>query len=219
MRICALIPLYNEARTAGKLIRKVSEYVEGCLVVDDGSTDSSAAIASQAGAEVIRHSKNYGKGLSLRDGFKRILEQDFDAVIIIDGDNQHDPRDIPRFIHKAEGSSSGIILGNRMYNVGRMPLIRILTNKFMSWIISKVTGQKIMDSQCGYRLIKKEVLEKITLFSSRFEIESEILIKAARCNFKIASIPISSIYQKEQSKIDPLLDTLRFIRFIFKGNK
>ena len=76
-----------------------------------------------------------------------------------------------------------------------------------------------MDSQCGYRLIKKEVLEKITLFSSRFEIESEILIKAARCNFKIGSIPISSIYQEEQSKIDPFLDTLRFIRFLFKGNK
>ena len=108
MRICALIPLYNEAETAGKLIREVSGYVEGCLAVDDGSTDSSAAIASQAGAEVIRHSKNYGKGLSLRNGFKRILEQDFDEVIIIDGDNQHDPRDIPRFIRKAKVLRTGL---------------------------------------------------------------------------------------------------------------
>ncbi len=219
MKTCALIPLYNEAATIGKLVREVGKYVKRCLVVDDGSTDSSGAIASQAGAEVIGHPKNYGKGFSLRNGFNRILKQDFDAVIVMDGDGQHDPRDIPRFIREAENSSAGIIVGNRMHNVGKMPLVRILTNKFMSSVVSKITGQRIMDSQCGYRLIKKEVLGKISLFSSRFEIESEILIKAARHNFKIVSIPISSIYQKEQSKIDPFLDTLRFVRFLFKENK
>lgn len=216
MKICTLIPLYNEAATIEELVKAAAKYSNGCLVVDDGSIDGSAQLASQAGAKVLHHQQNLGKGVSLRDGFDYILKQDYDAVITLDGDGQHDPRDIPKFIAQASDSSVGIIVGNRMNNVGRMPPIRILTNKFMSFIISKLSGQKIIDSQCGYRLIKKSVLEKLRLSTARFEIESEMLIDASRNNFKIDSVPISSIYQKETSRINPVVDTLRFTRFVFR---
>jgi glycosyltransferase involved in cell wall biosynthesis len=216
MKVCVLIPLYNEARTIERLVKDITSYIEKCLVVDDGSKDMSGDIASRAGVEVIRHPKNYGKGISLQTGFRQVLREGYDAVITMDGDGQHNPQDIPKFIQKAEDSSAGIIAGNRMGNVGKMPLIRILTNKFMSLIISRISGQEIIDSQCGYRLRKKEVLEKLNLSSSRFEIESEILIEASRHNYRIDFVSISSIYQEEKSRIDPLLDTLRFIRFLFR---
>ena len=219
MKVCVLIPLYNEARTIRRLVKDVANYADKCLVVDDGSTDLSGAIASEAGAIVIKHPKNYGKGVSLQSGFKKILGWKYDAVITMDGDGQHDPADLPKFIKKAKTSSAGVISGNRMGDVGKMPLIRILTNKLMSFVISKISRQKIVDSQCGYRLIKINVLEKLNLSTSRFEIESEILIEAAKYGYRIDFVPISSIYREEKSRIDPLFDTLRFIRFVFRKKK
>ncbi|MEA3328575.1 MAG: glycosyltransferase family 2 protein [Candidatus Omnitrophota bacterium] len=216
MKVCVLIPLYNEARTIERLVKDAVKYADKCLVVDDGSADSSGTIALEAGAVVIKHSKNYGKGISLQNGFKKVLEEKYDAVITMDGDGQHDPADLPKFIKKAENSPAGIISGNRMGNLKEMPLIRILTNKLMSFVISKVSGQNIVDSQCGYRLIKSNVLEKLNLSTSRFEIESEILIETAKLGYRIDFVPINSIYRGEKSRIDPLFDTLRFIKFIFR---
>jgi hypothetical protein len=109
-----------------------------------------------------------------------------------------------------------MFIGNRLSKAQGMPWVRILTNKFMSWILSKVTKQKIPDSQCGFRLIKREVLKKLNLKSAKYEIESEVLIRASRLGFKIESVPVKTVYRGERSKINPFADTLRFIRFIFK---
>jgi len=147
-------------------------------------------------------------------GFKFALDNAFDAVITMDGDGQHLPQDLPDFIRLAENSDKAIIIGNRMGKTKTMPFIRILTNRFMSWLISCVTGQKIPDSQCGFRLIKKEVLQKIKFGTRRFETESEVLIKGSRLGFKIGSVPIKTVYSTEKSRINPVVDTLRFIRFI-----
>jgi len=151
----------------------------------------------------------------LHSGFKEIFKKDFDAVIIMDGDGQHDPIEIPRFIQKCKEGNIDLILGNRVKKKN-MPFIRRLTNKFMSSIISSIVGQKIPDSQCGFRLIKRGILKKIDIKASNFEIESEIIIKAWRMGGRIVSIPISTIYRREKSKIKPMVDAIRFLKLIIK---
>ncbi|MFH1508504.1 MAG: glycosyltransferase family 2 protein [Candidatus Omnitrophota bacterium] len=219
MKTLIIIPTFNESRSIGKLLLKIKESGLEVVVIDDGSSDKTAEKAKEQGVIVIKNDTNQGKGATLKIGFTYALENGYQAVITMDGDGQHSPDELPRLIHAGENSSSGIIVGNRMQAVKNMPLIRILTNKFMSWFISRKTGQYIADTQCGLRLIKREVLEKISLETKRFEIESELLIKASLAGFKIESLPITSIYYDEKSQINPFTDTLRFIKFILhSGN-
>jgi glycosyltransferase involved in cell wall biosynthesis len=215
MKTCVVIPTYNEAKTIAELIKQILQQSLDIVIIDDGSWDNTHRIAKDSGANVLRNQSNEGKGACLIKGFNYALSRDFDAVITMDGDGQHLPSDIPYFIRLAQYSKSGIFIGNRMPKTRSMPQIRILTNKLMSWLLSKLTRQKIPDTQCGFRLIKKEVLKRVKLKTCKYETESEILIKAARLGFKIESIPIKTVYQGEKSQINPFIDSLRFIRFIF----
>ena len=216
MKLCVVIPTYNESRTIAGLISQLKKQDLDVLVIDDGSDDNTAGIAERNGAVILRNTKNEGKGASLIKGFNYALTHNFDAVITMDGDGQHSPADIPYFIRLAEYSDGKVFIGNRMSKVKNMPRLRFLTNKFMSWLISGIIKQNISDTQCGFRLIKKEVLEKINLKTDKFEIESELLIQAARLGFKIESVPINTIYTGEKSRINPFTDTLRFVKFIVK---
>lgn len=216
MKTCVIIPTYNEAKTIGELIKQIRSQDLNVVVIDDGSQDNTHRIAEDNGATVLRNQINEGKGASLIKGFGYALTEGFEAVITMDGDGQHEVSDLPYFMRLAKYSNSGILIGNRMSKPKSMPYMRLMTNKFMSWLISKITKQKIPDTQCGFRLIKKEVLEKFGLATRRYETESEILIKAADFGFKIESIPIRTIYIGKKSKINPFIDTLRFIRFILR---
>lgn len=216
MKICVLIPTYNEAKAIANLVRKIRQQELEVAVIDDGSQDNTSRIAKDNGAIVLRNENNQGKGASLLKGFHYALGRDFDAVITMDGDGQHLPSEIPYFIRLAEYSNSGILIGNRMFKRNNMPSVRVFTNKFMSRLISFVAGQSIPDTQCGFRLIKKEALEKINLKTSKYETESEIIIQASRLGFKIESVPIKTIYNGEKSQINPVIDTLRFIKFIVR---
>lgn len=216
MRTCVVIPAYNESEAIGELVEEIRKQDLDVIVIDDGSQDNTYEIALKHGAVVLRSHENNGKGISLTKGFSYALSKDFDAIITMDGDGQHLPEDIPFFLRVARYSSNNIFIGNRMFKPKDMPRIRIITNKFMSWLISKITKQKIMDTQCGFRLIKKEALKRLDLKTCKYETESEMLIKASRLGFRIESVPIKSIYKGEKSQINPVLDTLRFIRFIAK---
>ncbi len=214
MKTCVLIPSYNEARTIGGIVGNIRGIGLPVYVVDDGSTDNTAAEAKEKGASVIRHGINKGKGASLINGFSRILKDGFDAVLVMDGDGQHRTDDVPSFINKMEETSADIVIGNRMRDTAPMPFVRVYTNRFMSGLLSKVAGQSIPDSQCGFRLIKKSVLERVKLECSNYETESELLIKAGRAGFRIESVPIKTVYQGEKSRINPVIDTLRFFRLL-----
>lgn len=217
MKTCVLIPSYNEEKTIGNIVKDVHNLGFDVFVVDDGSTDDTEKIANEAGAIVLRHRKNEGKGFALRNGFNYILNLDYDAIITMDGDGQHSVKDIQEFITAAQTNTAiGVIVGNRMFNIKDMPFIRILTNIFMSFIISIFCRQEVSDTQCGFRLVKRVVLENIRLLTSNFEIESEMLIRASRLGYKISSIPIETIYQVKSSKISPIIDTFRFIKFMLK---
>lgn len=214
MKKAVLIPVFNAELHIESLIREVKRYIQDIIVVDDGSRDNSASLAEKNGALVIRHKKNSGKGASIRSGINYILDKDYDIIIIMDADGQHKPDEIPKFIEFFEESQIPIIVGNRMQDVENMPRIRRLTNKVMSKVISIICKQYIPDSQCGFRLIKREIFEKIKLFSSNYEIESEILIRSSREGFKIGSVPITTVYSKEISYINPMIDTLRFLKLL-----
>jgi len=213
MNIPILIPVYNEQATIGQLVKECRRYSDSIYVVNDGSRDRSAQIAQDEGAIIITHSKNEGKGASLRDGFQEILKEDFKALITMDGDGQHDPLEIPKFIQKFQETNADLILGNRI-DRKTMPFIRRIANRFMSRLISSMVGQRIPDTQSGFRLIKTKILKNINLETSNFEIESELIMKASRMGCRIISIPISTIYRRERSKIKPIIDTWRFLRLV-----
>jgi len=220
MKVWIVIPAYNERFSLAGILDELKSKNFSILVVDDGSMDNTFKVAKKKADFVIRNEKNLGKGMSLKNGINYLLgETDFDYLITMDADGQHSPLDLDKFLKRAE-SGACFVVGNRMFNPIGMPKSRVVTNKFMSWLISRIVRQKIPDTQCGFRLIKREVLEKIKIKTNNFEIESEILIKAARLGFSIENIAIRSIYFKSlRSRINPFVDTVRFIKFILRLKK
>ncbi len=210
-----IIPAYNAERDISELIQAIRAFGFTVLVIDDGSKDATAAKAEKAGATVLISKVNQGKGAALRRGFDWFLKQNYSAAIIMDSDGQHDPKELRLFIDALGQNDGQVFIGNRLDDSKNMPWIRKATNRFMSWIVSSVAKQSIPDSQCGYRAIKREVLEKISLTTCRFEIDSEILFETARAGFKIISVPIRCVYRNEKSHINPFRDTIRFFRFLF----
>lgn len=215
MKTAILIPAYREGRTISEVVRRCGQYVETILVVNDGSPDNTASEAASAGAEVITNSSNIGKGASLRAGLRQLIDQGVDYVVMLDGDLQHLPEELPGFLRAAENGAA-MVLGSRAQEYSRMPLVRRLTNMFMSWLISMVCHQHIPDSQCGFRMLRRDVVELLLdqCSSSRFDFESEMLFVASAEGVVIDSVPVSTIYGEEQSKINPLVDTIRFIKLL-----
>jgi len=212
-----LIPAYNEARTIEDVVRRARKIARGVLVVDDGSSDGSGDLARRAGAEVISHPDNRGKGAALQEGFRRIMKEGWPRLVVIDGDGQHEPEEIPAFLRAAEEEGAAVVVGNRMGNIARMPPVRYYTNLITSLIISWLVKQRVPDSQCGYRLIRREVLDKIDFTTTKYDTESELLVEAGRHGFKIGSVPIKSIYAGQESRIRPGKDTWRFIRLVLRS--
>ncbi|MBN1587666.1 MAG: glycosyltransferase family 2 protein [Candidatus Omnitrophica bacterium] len=216
MNAGVLIPAYNEGRHIGDLVARVQATGYPALVIDDGSKDDTAKAARHAGAEVIILDSNQGKGAAIQVGFDWALERNFEAALILDGDGQHDPAEIGRFIEAAQEEQVQLVLGNRLANPAGMPLIRLWTNRFMSWVLSRMCGQNLPDSQCGYRLVKRKVLEKIRLNYLRYDSDSELLMRIARKGWIIASVPVRSIYAGSKSEINPVIDTLRWFRLLWR---
>ncbi len=214
-----LIPAFNAANTLGELLQQLSKYVHpsDIIVVDDGSTDLTTAIAEQMNAKVLRHEVNRGKGAALRTGFGFIKNStDYDSVITMDADLQHKPEDIPRFIEARKIKQANLIVGCRPKWGTNMPLPRKLSNTLTSVLVSARTGVTVKDSQCGFRLIGREVLDAVTIESNGYEAETEFLIKAARQEFCIEFIPIKTVYGQEKSYMRNTHTTLQFIKVLFK---
>ncbi len=216
MKTAILIPAHNEAKAIGSLVKSLVDLRFDVIVVDDGSVDDTGLLAKTQGAIVLSTHKKSGKGNALRLGFDYAIVQNYDALIMMDGDGQHSSSDIAHFLECYDKSHADIVNGNRMLNPRGMPWLRRVTNHFMSVFISMICHQRIADTQCGFRFVTTKVLKAIELQSNDYEIETEILIKASRKGFRIASVPIESIYGDEVSKINPLKDTVRFIRYIIK---
>ena len=214
--VAALLPCYSEEKHLRTLLARVQAEVDTILVVDDGSPDHTAQEAQKAGVECIKHLTNQGKGAAIKTGLRALQERSgIDYVLILDGDGQHLPEEIPRFFEAANQQSAPLILGTRMSDTRTMPWLRRLTNQTMSSQISRVCGQKISDTQCGFRLIRRDFFQGlIAIETNQFDYETEMLVVTSRLGGKIGAVPISTVYGDEISKIHPIRDTMRFLQMM-----
>jgi hypothetical protein len=219
MRFAVVIPAYNSERTIGDVIKRVTQVIpeQSIIVVNDGSVDQTVKLCETAGVQVLSYPQNRGKGAALKQGFLKALESDYEAVFTLDADGQHPPELIPKFIECFEQKSVDIVIGSRMDSLKNMPFSRILSNKITSWLISQRIQQQVEDSQCGFRLIRRAVIENLRLNSDKFDFESEIIIKAGLAGYQICSVPIETIYHNYGSSINHVTDTFRFIRLFVRS--
>ena len=209
----AIIPCFNEAAHIGKVVTAVQKHLPKVIVVDDGSTDATPEEANRAGAEIVRLPNNSGKGAALQKGWQRARELGFKWVLLLDGDGQHAADDIPIFFEYAEKTGSRLIVGNRMENSAAMPWLRRRVNRWMSRRISKMTGARLPDSQCGFRLAHLETLMALPFHANRFEIESAMLVAFLAAGEKVEFVPVQTIYENSASRINPLADSWRWLRW------
>ena len=226
----AVIPAYQDEKHIGGIVRRVRQQLDHVLVVDDGSTDQTAQRAREAGAEVIVHSENRGKGEAIKTGLGHWLAAatpssgGFDRegawAILLDSDGQHLPEEIDRFLAAAASATHPtFFLGNRMNNVAGMPFVRRVVNRYMSRQISRVCKQEIPDTQCGFRMLDHQLIPQLLGGGDRFDYDTEVLIIASRKGYRVESVPITTVYTDQVSKIRPLRDAVRFLKLMWRYRK
>lgn len=212
-----IIPVYNEEKNILKVIKQLKQTDYNFVIVNDGSDDNSLNEIFKEVNYCIGYSENKGKGNAIKFGAKYAFANGYDWILIMDSDGQMSINDIQQFkttLNMPCYEEARIVMGNRLHNPVGMSLIRKITNYIMSYIISNLAGCYIADSQCGFRALHKDVFE-LDLKGERFDLESEMLIKAGQANKKIINIPIKCIYNKErQSKINPGKDLFNFIKIL-----
>ncbi|HLF19685.1 MAG TPA: glycosyltransferase family 2 protein [Bacteroidota bacterium] len=213
-----IIPAFNAAETLPGLFARLWRFVERkqVVLVDDGSSDGTAEISSKEGVQVFRHQTNLGKGKALQTGFDASLHMDSAFAVTMDADLQHAPEDLPSFFEAQTITGADVLVGMRRRRGTRMPLHRVLSNTVSSRLVSWRTGQDIKDSQCGYRLMKRSVVERLSLESSGYEAETEFLIKAAKEGFRIEFVPIETIYSNEGSSMRNWETTVKFVKVLLR---
>jgi glycosyltransferase involved in cell wall biosynthesis len=220
LKAAAIIPAYREEKHIGDVVRRTRQHLDHVLVVDDGSNDQTAQRAREAGAEVIVHSQNRGKGEAIKTGLRHWLDRQFTHIVVLDADGQHLPEEIDRFIAAAASAAEpSFFLGNRMNNLTGMPFIRRLVNRYMSRQISLLSAQQIPDTQCGFRMLDRRLIPELLGGANRFDYETEMLIIASRKGYRIKSVPITTVYSDEVSNIQPVRDALRFFQLMRRYRK
>ncbi len=210
MRVAALIPAYQAAPVLGEVLLRLHALREppAVLVVDDGSRDATAEVARQLGARVLAFAGNRGKGHALLAGFAA-LRGEFDAVVTLDADGQHPPERLPDFVRAADAGAD-LVLGRRARSPD-MPFSRRFANGFSSAWTARLAGRPVSDSQCGYRLLRRAVLERTPLTPGRYEVETEVVVRAARLGFRLAEVEVPTVYGPEKSQIRTLHDVPRIV--------
>jgi glycosyltransferase involved in cell wall biosynthesis len=207
--IAAIIPAYQAAPSIGDVVRGTLEILPEVLVVDDGSTDGTAEVARRAGARVISHPVNRGKGAALSTGFRDLFGRGFEAVLTLDADGQHLPSEIPKVL-AAQGEGD-LILGVRDHLFGEMSTVRRLSNRLSSQAISFAAGQRLSDIQTGFRLYSKRLIDTVGFPEARFEAESAVVVRAARRGFRVVTVPVHLGFAdgRTTSHYRPLMDSFR----------
>jgi len=212
--IAVCIPSYRSAPLLAKLLPRVLLYVPAAdiIVVDDASRDDTPEVCAGHRVHCLSHALNRGKGAALVTGFHYCISTGKKWVISMDADGQHDPEDLPKFVAASRCTPApGICIGARSMQPGIMPPERILSNRLTSGILSLFCGIPIADSQCGYRLYSIDLLSRTDISYRRFEMESEIILKAAFLGFPVTFIGIQTLYLKGPSHISHVADTIRWI--------
>ena len=217
--IIAVIPAYNEAATLREVASSVLAYITEVIIIDDGSSDGSAATVSDLPLQVIRHEKNLGKSHSLADGFRAALAQGADAVVSLDADGQHRPQDLPRLLEESARNPQSIVIGSRLHDKARIPTARYLANRFANFWIAWAAGYPLEDSQSGFRIYPASLLTDLPEHMQSlqgFVFESEILIHAGARGIYSRAVPIPAIYSaaRRQSYFRPVRDIALIARMV-----
>ena len=212
--IAVLIPAYKSATLLGSHLPFILRFApaDHIVVVDDASHDATQQVCEANDVTCLSHNVNRGKGAALATGFRHLIVKGMQWIITMDADGQHAPDDLPKFIAASIGKPSpGICIGARRMQPGTMPLDRIVSNRITSGILSLLCGISIIDSQCGYRLYSVELLKLIDITFDRFEMESEVILKAVFLGFPVTFIGIQTLYLKGPSHISHFFDTVRWV--------
>jgi glycosyltransferase involved in cell wall biosynthesis len=223
--ISVLIPAFNEETSISKVLQGIHQILKKggfpyeIIVIDDGSTDHTAKIAKENGAMIISNSTNLGKGSALRAGFSKAIGK---IIIMMDADGSHRPEDIPKLIFPIINRDSDVVMGTRFYgDSGRNSTkkLHLFGNRVFNILILLLTGKTVSDSQSGFRAFKQEVLRRIPLSSSRFEIESELTIKTLKNGFNTTEVPINCIKRAiGNSKLNSFQDGFYIFKAIIKAS-
>jgi len=213
----AVIPAYHDEKHIGDIVRRTGQQLDHVLVIDDGSNDGTAQRARDAGAEVIVHSQNRGKGEAIKTGLRQCLAREVTWLILLDSDGQHLPEEIERFLSAAASATQPMLfVGNRMDNASAMPFIRRVVNRYMSRRISHLCGQRIPDTQCGFRMLHQQLIPELLGGGDRFDYDTEVLIIASRKRYRIEPVPITTVYSDQVSNIHPVRDAIRFFKLMWR---
>ncbi len=199
LKICVLIPTYNNERTLARVIEGVQVYTNNIIVVNDGATDSTSKILKKyTNLTLIHFSKNKGKGKALQVGFKKAYELGYTYAITIDSDGQHYPSDIIKFITEIEQSPNSLLIGDRNMTQEGIPKKSSFGNKFSNFWFQFETGVKLNDTQSGYRLYPLKQLANLTYFTNKFEFEIEVIVRAAWKGIEVKNVPIQVLYDESE---------------------
>ena len=213
--VLALVPAWNEAAFIHTVLEGVLAFLPTCLV-DDGSVDDTPLIARAAGATVISHPQNRGKGAALMTGFRWALENGYRAVLTLDADGQHDPADIPKFLAAYEADAGELIIGRRDFS--QMPFVRRCANPLGSWLFSLALGIPVYDNQSGYRLYTRPLLERLAPTRTGFEVEVEAIAQAVQAGMRVGWVDIRTIYGTgKHSYFRPIQDTALFLNTVWRA--
>ncbi len=216
LKCCVLIPTYNNAKTIEAVILSSLEYCDDIILVNDGCTDNTKEILTKyPQLTVVTHEVNKGKGMGLRNGFAKAVELGFDYVISIDSDGQHFPKDFITFLNKVEVQPGSLIIGARNMTVENVPNKSTFGNKFSNFWFWAETGITLPDTQSGFRLYPVQRLKKIRLFTTKFELEIEVIVKAAWRGIPVISVPVSVYYAPQNERVSHFVPSRDSTRISF----
>jgi glycosyltransferase involved in cell wall biosynthesis len=203
VKVLAGIAAYNEGRYVGSIVLQARQYVDEVIVVDDGSTDNTTRVAELAGATVVRHPQNKGKGAAIQSILAEARKRNPDALVLLDADAQHDPNEIPVLI-KPISQGFDLVIGSREAQEDKTPLYRRIGKKVIFRSSQLASRTNIYDSESGFRALSPKAINELELEANGFAIESEMITLAADKNLRITEVPISNIYTKDGSTLNPI---------------
>ncbi|MCK4862813.1 MAG: glycosyltransferase family 2 protein [Dehalococcoidales bacterium] len=202
-RVIVAMPAYNEERYIGTLVLKARKYTDEVMVVDDGSTDGTAEISGLAGATVIRHPENRGKGVAIQRILDEVKKKTPDVLVLLDADSQHNPDEIPRLI-KSVLNGYDLVIGSRQSTKKSIPFYRRIGQKILLHSTRILTRNRITDSESGFRAFSRRAITELKLSQKGFAVESEMIAVAEEKGLKITEVPISVKYTKDGSTLNPV---------------
>ena len=194
-KVIAAIPCFNEERFIGSVVLKTKGYVGEVIVIDDGSTDRTAMVAEQAGAIVVKHDCNQGKGAAVSTAFEQAREMGCSALVLLDGDGQHEPADIPSLLQPVLEGKADMVVGSRFLQIkSHIPRVRALGQRILTFFTNLGSRVRLTDSQSGFRAFSPKAMEALSFAEKGLSVESEMQFLAKEANLRVAEVPVSVGY-------------------------